>query len=96
MNNNFTQHHHWGIIDHGCRMLMWHQRLSDEFLWEFTQPEDVLEEMFGLDVVNYWLKHQGGFLLTDKPDPVPKFHDIEVWAYHSSPKMLSWISLKLR
>jgi hypothetical protein len=94
--NDFTQHHHWGTIDHGIRRLLWQTRIADEFLWEFMQPEEILENMFGLDKVNEWLDKGGGFLVTDRPDPLPRFHDIVVWAYHPDPKMLTWISLQMR
>lgn len=93
--NNFTQHHHWGIIDHGIRCQLWQQQIADEYLWEFTQPEEVLERMFGLAVINKFLAQGGGFLLTDEPQPVPRFHQITVWAYHPDPRQLTWISLKM-
>jgi len=91
---NFTQHHHWGVIEHGIRICVLEQRVADEYLWEFLQPIEVLENMFGISAINLFLLRGGGFELTDKPDPLPRFHDITVWAYHPDPKMLTWISLQ--
>jgi hypothetical protein len=91
---NFTQHHHWGVIEHGIRACVYQARIADEYLWEFLQPEEVLENMFGLTTMNEFLHRGGGFELTDRPDPVPRFHDIHVWAYHPDPRMLTWISLQ--
>lgn len=90
-----TQHHHWGIIDHGIRQQLWQQLVTDEYLWEFMQPEEVLENMFGIEVVNDFLNNGGGFLLTDEPQPVPRFHLLTVWAYHLDSRQLTWISLKM-
>lgn len=94
--SNFTQHHHWGVIEHGIRREMWHQRVADEYLWDFTSPEDVLAATFGLDAVNQFLARGGGFELVDRPDPLPRFHDITLWAYHPDPRQLFWISLQMR
>ena len=92
--NNFTQHHHWGVIEHGIRACVYHTRIADEYLWEFLHPEEVLENMFGMTVINDFIHKGGGFELVDSPDPIPRFHDITVWAYHCDPRMLTWISLQ--
>jgi hypothetical protein len=94
--SEFTQHHHWGIIEHGIRVEIWNQYVADEFLWEFTSPEDVLAQTFGLTAVNDFLARGGGFELVDRPKPLPRFHDVTLWAYHADPRMLTWISLQKR
>lgn len=93
---SFTQSHHWGVIEHGIRICVYEQRIADEYLWEFLHPEEVLENMFGQTTINEFIHRGGGFELTDRPDPLPRFHDIHVWAYHPDPKMLTWISLQMR
>jgi hypothetical protein len=93
--NEVTQHHHWGVIEHGIKQLVYSAEVADEFLWEFVRPEEVLENMFGLDVVNDWLAKGGGFELVDTAYPLPRFHKVTVWAYHADPRQLTLISLKL-
>lgn len=93
-NINFTQHHHWGVIEHGLRTEVFREDISDEYLWEFLQPEELIENLFGLERVNAWLVSGGGFLLTDEPNPLPRFHKITVWAYHTDPRQLTWIQLQ--
>lgn len=95
VNNTFTQHHHWGITDHGICRQLWQQIIADEFLWEFLEPDDILQNMFGPEVITDFLSKGGGFLLTDEPRPVPRFHLLTVWAYHWDPRQLTLISLKM-
>jgi hypothetical protein len=91
---SFTQHHHWGVIEHGIRACVFEQQIANEYLWEFLQPEEVLENMFGITTINLFLFKGGGFELVDQPDPYTQFHQITVWAYHPDPRMLTWISLQ--
>lgn len=94
MTTNFTQYHHWGVIEHGIKTQIWHQYVSDEYLWEFMTPEEILENTFGLEVIHNFIALGGGFELMDKPDPLPRFHDLTLWAYHPDPRRLTWISLQ--
>jgi hypothetical protein len=96
MAHNFTQHHHWGIIEHGLYVEIWNQQIADEFLWEFMEPYEVIENTFGSSVVKDFLASGGGFEVIDIPDPVPRFHDITLRAYHTDPKRLTWICLQTR
>jgi hypothetical protein len=88
-----TQHHHWGIIEHGIRQQIFHTEFSDEYLYEFMSVEELLLRVIDENTVNKFLENKGGFLLTDEPNPLPKFHKITVWAYHADPKWLTWIAL---
>jgi hypothetical protein len=94
MNTDFTQHHHWGVIEHGVRTQVFQDNISDEYLWEFLQPEELLENLFGIATVNQWLSKGGGFELVDEPNPLPRFHKITVWAYHPDPRQLTLIQLQ--
>ncbi len=94
MAHNFTQHHHWGIIEHGIHAVIWNQQLADAFLWEFMDPHELLEDVLGLDNTKNFLARGGGFEIIDIPDPTSHFHDITIRAYHSDPRMLTWISLQ--
>lgn len=85
-----------GHIDLDNSVLVWSSHITDEFFWEFLQPEELLENMFGLTVINLFLAKGGGLQIIDIPNPVPRFHDIRVWAYHAEPKMLTWIILQLK
>jgi hypothetical protein len=95
-NTDFTQHHHWGTVDHGLRQQVYQQHLADEYLWEFMTPEDLLESLYSLETQHNWIVQGGGFLLTDEPKPIARFHLITVWAYHPDPKRLTWISLQTK
>lgn len=92
---DFTQHHHWGAIEHGISAVVYSAEISDEYLWEFLQPEEFLENLFGMDTVNDFIAQGGGFEITDEPNPLPRFHKITVRAFHPDPRQLTWISLKL-
>jgi len=92
----FTQHHHWGVIEHGLRSLVYEQMVADEYLWEFLHPEEVLENMFGMTVINKFIANGGGFELIDDPKPLPRFHNIQVWVYHPDPRQRTWITLQMR
>ena len=101
MNNDLTlptigQCHKWGHTNHASRQLVFQQHLADEYLWEFMTPEDLLESLYSLETQHNWIVQGGGFLLTDEPKPVARFHLITVWAYHPDAKMLTWISLQTK
>ena len=91
---DFTQHHHWGVIEHGCRQCVFEDTISDEYLWEFLTPTEFLENLFELEVIHNFIAQGGGFLITDVPKPLPRFHEITVWAYHPDARHLTWISLQ--
>jgi hypothetical protein len=91
-----TQNHDFGEIDLDHGALVHHQHISDEYLWEFLQPEEYLENIFGLAAINRFLARGGGFRITDMPNPIPRFHDITVWAYHRDERELTWIMLQKR
>lgn len=90
------QNFDFGYINLDSGALVWHQHISDEYLWEFMQPEELLENLFGMDAVNDFLARGGGFRVTDVPDPLPRFHNLTVWAYHPDQRQLTWIMLKKR
>ena len=90
---DFTQHHHWGVIEHDIKICLHTNRFTDESFWDFFTEEEILTSIVPIDKVNQFLAEGGGFILTDTPDPLPRFHNIELWALHPDPKWLTWISL---
>lgn len=73
--------HQIGNTSHSKRILVYEARFSDEYFWEFTSPEDILENMYGLTVLNNFLAQDIGFEIMDTPDPLPRFHDIQIYSY---------------
>jgi len=96
MTLDFTQHHHWGVIEHGVRQLIHTNQFTDEVFWDFLSVEDILSGVLDLDTVNKFLQQGGGFELIDKPNPLPRFHSIELWAYHPDPRQLLLVSLQTK
>lgn len=90
---NWTKTHNWGDIWHDQRQVIHHNKFSDEYFWEFATVEDVLFTVIDQEQVNKFLHNGGGFLLRDEPNPVPRFHELTLWAYHRDPKWLTWVNL---
>jgi len=91
---DFTQHYRWGNCDAEHKVLMDHGEFSDEYFWEHTTPEDVITHVIGLNLVNQVLEQGGGWLITDRANPLPRFHIIEIWCYHPDARKLNWFSLQ--
>ena len=96
INTDFTQHHHWGIIEHGVRLRIHTNQVSDDTFWDFMSVEDILTAVLPQHFINDFLARGGGFLLTDTPNPLPRFHLIELWAYHPDPRQLTLASVAVQ
>jgi hypothetical protein len=82
-----------GNTNHSRKILIDESKFSDEYFWEFMTPEQILENMFGLKVLNDFLAKDIGFEITDTPDPLPRFHHIQVHAYIAQDKLATLIEL---
>ena len=85
--------HQFGNTNHAQRVLVYEDNFSDEYFWEFTTPEDILENLYGLPVLNNLLARDIGFEITDTPDPVPRFHHIEIHAYIAKASLITLVQL---
>lgn len=85
--------HQIGNTNHSKRILVYEAKFSDEYFWEFMTPEQILENMFGLKVLNDLLARDIGFEITDTPDPLPRFHYIQVHAYIAQDRLATLIEL---
>jgi len=85
--------HQVGNIHHSKRKLIYEAKFSDEYFWEFMTPEQILENMFGLSGLNNLLALDIGFEITDTPNPVPRFHHIEVHAYIAQDHLATLVEL---
>ena len=85
--------HQIGNTNHAQRVLVYEARFSDEYFWEFTSPEEILENIYGLDVLNNLFAKDIGFEITDTPDPVPRFHHIEIHAHIAKDMYTSLVEL---
>lgn len=90
------QRHKWGNTESNQGILLSCQNVSDEYLWDFLEPQEYIEEMVGKDRFEHWIHTGGGFTLEDDPDPVPRFHKISVWAHHHREKDITWLALNIR
>jgi hypothetical protein len=88
--------HQIGNTRHPKSILIYEAKFSDEYFWEFTTPEQILENMFGLSGLNNLLALDIGFEITDTPDPVPRFHHIEVYAYIAQDHLATLVALSLK
>lgn len=89
---DFAQHHHWGIIEHGVYTLIDERHIAVNE-WQQSQPEDILEQCLSLDFINSWLDKHGGLELILLAMPVFYFYQIQIRAYHTDPRQLTWIQL---
>jgi hypothetical protein len=89
----YTQYHQWGRVDHDHKKIIDTGEFSDKLFWEFTTAESVLFTVINQDRVNQLLRAGGGLVLTDEPNPLPRFHKITVWAYHPEDRWLTWAAL---
>lgn len=90
------QKYTWGNTLTNKAVLIRCENLSDEYLWEFLQPEEYLRDLIGSDQFDHWLHTGGGFTLEDEPDPVPRYHRISVWAHHHRERDITWLALNMR
>jgi hypothetical protein len=88
--------HQIGNTRHPKRILIYDVKFSDEYFWEFTTPEQILENMFGLPVLNNLFDLDIGFEITDTPNPVPRFHHIEIHAYVATDNLATLVALSLK
>jgi hypothetical protein len=88
------QHHHWGITEHGVRQLVVSTQIVDEYLYEFSSVEEVLEALVGTKTAEDLLRDEGGWLLTDSQSVHRQCHNIEIWAYHADPRKLLLYTLR--
>ena len=90
----WTQHHHWGVIEHGLKQQIWQETITDEYFWEFMTHEELLEHKLGLETTHNFIVSGGGFELIDEAHFNSHSRTLTLWAYHANPKMLTWISLQ--
>jgi hypothetical protein len=88
--------HQIGNTNHPQRILVYDCKFSDEYFWEFTTPEEILESMYGLAVLNNLLALDIGFEITDTPDFVPRFHQIEIHAHIPLDNLATLVTLSLK
>jgi hypothetical protein len=89
---DLTQYHEWGTNRLNESMIH-SDTFSDEYFWEFATIEEVMLAVIPIDHMNAFLASGGALVLKDTPNPVPRFHKLQVWAYHPKESMITWISL---
>ena len=85
-----------GNVNHSKRILIYEAKFSDEYFWEFMTPEQILENMYGLTGLNNLLARDIGFEITDTPNPVPRFHYIQIHAYVATDNLATLVALSLK
>lgn len=88
--------HQIGNTLHTQRVLVYEAKFSDEYFWEFTSPEDILENIYGLPVLNNLFAKDIGFEITDTPMPLPRFHDIQIHACIPQDNLATLVTLSLK
>ena len=88
--------HQIGNTNHAQRVLVYEAKFSDEYFWEFTTPEDILERMYGLAVLNNLFDLDIGFEITDTPDPLPRFHHVQIHAHIPQDNLATLVRLSLK
>ena len=88
--------HHIGNTNHTQQVLVYDSKFSDEYFWEFTSPEEILQTLYGLEVLNNLLAIDIGFEITDTPDPLPRFHHIKIHACIPKDSYTTLVTLSLK
>ena len=88
--------HQIGNTNHTQQVLVYDSKFSDEYFWEFTSPEDILERMYGLPVLNNLFDLDIGFEITDTPDPLPRFHHVQIHAHIQQDNLTTLVTLRLK
>ena len=88
--------HHIGNTNHTQQVLVYDSKFSDEYFWEFTSPEEILQTLYGLEVLNNLLAIDIGFEITDTPDPLPRFHHIKNHACIPKDSYTTLVTLSLK
>jgi hypothetical protein len=88
--------HQIGNTLHEQRVLVYEAKFSDEYFWEFTSPEEILENIYGLPVLNNLFDLDIGFEITDTPDPLPRFHHVQIHAYIATDNLATLVALSLK
>ena len=90
------QIHKWGNTNTNRAILLSVQNIPDEYLWEFINHQDYVENVLGKSTFDSWLSMGGGIVLSDEPDPLPRFHKVSVEAFHTEERWLTWLALHIR
>ena len=88
--------HQIGNTLHEQQVLVYDSKFSDEYFWEFTSPEEILQTLYGLEVLNNLLAIDIGFEITDTPDPLPRFHHIKIHACIPKDSYTTLVTLSLK
>ena len=88
--------HQIGNTLHEQQVLVYDSKFSDEYFWEFTSPEEILQTLYGLEVLNNLLAIDIGFEITDTPDPLPRFHHVQIHAHIPQDNLATLVKLSLK
>ena len=90
-----TVDHRYGRCEGVEPELVWQHQYSDEYLWEYINPKEVMDNIIPKNILENFVKRGGGLRLTDTPNPVVRFHNIKLWAYHSDKNEIFMLKLAL-
>lgn len=76
------------------KQIIWANEFSDEYLWEHTTAQEFIRTVLDPEFVEQWDQSGGVLTLCDYPNPIPRFHRIEITASHHSPQWMTWLALR--
>lgn len=90
-----TVDHRYGRCEGVEPELVWQHQYSDEYLWEYQNPRDLVYNIIPKNIVKNFVDRGGGLRFTDEPNPVVRFHNMKLWAYHSCKDEILLLKLAL-
>ena len=70
----------WGDCESPTAECIFEIDFSDEYFWEHTEPQQVLDSIFKRHVTDNFVGQGGGLELRDTHKS--RFHKLEIWAFH--------------
>jgi|DEB0MinimDraft_6_1074348.scaffolds.fasta_scaffold108177_1 hypothetical protein len=71
----------WGDCDNHEPECILEIDFSAEYLWEHTEPQQILDSIFKRHVTDNFVEQGGGLELRDRHE-FGRFHKIQLWAFH--------------
>ena len=79
--------------DHN-KIILFEDEFSDEYFWEFVDTMDLIHQIIPIEHIVDFEQSGGMILLEDRCEDLNRFqHRVQLSAWHTEPKWLTWIQL---
>ena len=82
--------------DHS-KIVLFSDEFSDEYFWEFVDTMDLIHQIIPIEHIVDFEQSGGMILLEDNCEDLNRFqHRVQLSAWHTEPKWLTWIQMVSR